>query len=140
MVHQRVSLTSLLITSAVVGASMLPVISPVAYAVYQQPTKPTTMSAKKTTGMAKVTLSGTVVSATDTSLAVHVTKVSANAKKFQGKDVSLPLTKKTKITKAGKAMAAKMLVAGTKVKIFAIYDRKADAIVKTRWVKVLVTP
>ncbi len=99
----------------------------------------TTTTAKpkvKVQGLAKLVVGGTVVSQTPTSLTVRVTSSSKNAKTFKDKNVTVSVDPKTRITKNGKTASLPTLSAGTKVKVFGVFNKQTGTIKQTRWIKV----
>lgn len=91
----------------------------------------------KALGKAKFVLKGTVLSSTSNSITIHVTNTSKNAKQFDGKDQTISIGARTKITKNGKMISLDQIKAGDKVKVFGIFDKKTNKISLVRWIKVI---
>ncbi len=105
-------------------------------------TKPTGTAGAKTqpikvVGMAKFVLQGTVTAVSANTLTLHISNTSKNAKLFDNKDKTLTIDSKTAITKNGKNISLGQIKAGSKVKVFGVFDKKIGTITLVRWVKVV---
>ncbi len=88
-------------------------------------------------GKARIVLQGTASSQSSGSLTVHVTSATANAKVFKNTDVGLKIGATTKITKGGRKISPSAVKLGSKLKVWAIYDRKLKSVSSVTWIKVV---
>ena len=91
----------------------------------------------KVVGMAKFVLKGTITAISADTLTIHITNTSKNAKLFDSKDKTLTISSKTVFTKNGKNILLIQIKAGSKVKVFGIFNKKTGAITLVQWIKVI---
>ncbi len=91
----------------------------------------------KVAGMAELVLKGTVTAVSANTFTLHIANTSKNAKLFDNRDTTLTIGSKTAITKNGKNISLGQIKAGSKVKVFGIFDKKTGNITLVRWVKVV---
>ncbi len=103
----------------------------------QQQVTPKAKVATKKTGRSQFVLRATVSQVGGSTVVVRVTGTTKNVSKLKQTDQTLTLMDTTKITKAGKKIALSSLTAGTKVKVFGIYDKNTSSLSKIQWIKVL---
>ncbi|GEM_PF-6798226 len=97
----------------------------------------TVKTTKKTSGIAKFVLGGSVKAATDATLSIHVKSASKNLSVLVNTDQVLPITKVTKVTQNGKRVLLSSLAQNSKVRVFGTYNNKSKTVNKVRWVKVM---
>lgn len=124
------SIAAIVLGATVISASLAPLTPVVLGATH-------TVKKVPVVGMAKFVARGSVVNVSTSSFTFHANSTSKNSSFLKAKDQVIPIGTNTKITKKGKKVAFSKLAKGAKVKIFGIFDKKSNSIVKVTWVKIL---
>lgn len=80
---------------------------------------------------------GIVTASTSKVLSVRVTNTSKNMLALKNTYQTIPLAKHTRITQHAKLLPVKMLMSGTTVLVYGIYDQASSRYIKVQWVKAL---